>query len=213
MFTNKAQIVQTTVSVVACLISFFAVTASFRQGGMSIQWAGFLFGSLLIVIALAIWGGIASADERDLEQQNRQISLLKTLCDSPDLPEQHVALVNERLKQETQNATDIIMGWRKRSRKFGRGAGFGAVTVSLLLIVAWFPRVFEVATNFMLAGGSALPRESLEAFLFSCIPLGVAGFFWRVVYRPIRDRAAEWFLRILRERNGEFPGLVPYAIE
>jgi len=198
MFSNKGQIVQMVVAIGAFLL---AVTVVPQR--MSAKEAGIVFNILLVIVAVCIWAWIKGSDERALEAKAKRISLLKSLCDLPSVPQQH--LLSKRLEEETRQIVDVLMGWRKRADWYGFCAGFGLVW-ALLLIPGLTKFLVDLTTlGARTPGGEATLGGIRYGTYYELAAVStIVGMCWQLVYRPVRDRVAERVLNALRRNNGEF---------
>lgn len=198
------------IGVIATVASFLLALVTFLRQGVSLELVEILIFLFFIIVASAIWSSFATSDERGLESESKKIHLLKNLYDSPGLPPQHLALVKGRLEEETRSALDICMSWKKQANRRGIGVGFVAVGITVAVIGVPIQRAFLDSSllhtqTFPHASG----ETSLTAFAFQLVFLAV---LWTLIYKPVYDRVQTWFLKMLRETNGDFK-LVPYIVQ
>lgn len=198
------------IGVIATVASFLLALVTFLRQGVSIELVEILIVLFFIIVASAVWSSFATSDERGLENESKKIDLLKNLYDSPGLPPQHLALVKERLEEETRRALDICMGWKKQANRWGIEVGFVAVGITVAVIGVPIQRAFLDSS---LLHTQTLPHASgetsLTAFAFQLVFFAV---LWTLIYKPVYDRVQPWFLKMLRETNGDFK-LVPYIVQ
>lgn len=195
-FSNKAQIIQTIASLVACLL---ALANSVKQS--SNTWLVIGFAALLVISVAAAFLLPNSARDSDHLSKVRALKELRdmqaNLPDALKLSPERLAELGQRLKQETEGSMDALMGWKKEADKFGAVLGWVSVIVAMTLANHLLIVIFEIQQQALSHFG---PGPAAIVGCAQCVAL-----FWifrTIVYEPVRTAAAEKGLRFLRTNKG-----------
>ena len=242
-FTNRGQIVQTAVAIIALALGAVALlnmVMNLQRQGASFDSISDLMMSLsffgLIVILLAIWAWRATSQERDLEQQAKTITSWKTLCDVqaqiPAIPDDPVAerrrqqraeMLAKRLREAMEESIPVVMGWTRRAKPDGFAVGY----VVVLAIFA-IPATRQVFIDLMQVGPKAAAQvaEAARAAHYTPNALDRWGILFATAvtsaFGPglllmigyiVGTAVAKRILQKLRETNGAIPPLIPYVVQ